>query len=191
MTLGFAGTHYDTFLSRLQGQKISYDAFDNTVLFDFFAKNPDAKLDDILPLVERYFGLKRYTKAELDSLNAAAKSGDGAAFAKLGLALQDYEIDDLQAAFNAQPKESDPAKRQQQMAALQQNPAYDIAYGYYSPFTVALTHTLNHKAGISWTSFSHTGLPTPVSVIGIGADLFNGYYDNTDIFKKVVLVGGL
>jgi alkaline phosphatase len=107
------------------------------------------------------------------------------------MALQDYEIADLQAAFNAQPKDPDPANRQKQLMTQMQNPTYDIAYGYYSPFTVAVTHTLNHKAGISWTSFSHTGLPTPVSVIGVGSDLFNGYYDNTDIYKKVVQTGGL
>ncbi|MDR0563150.1 MAG: alkaline phosphatase [Spirochaetaceae bacterium] len=191
MTLGFAGTHYDTFLSRLHAQKISYDAFDNTVLFDFFEKNPNAVFDDILPIVEQYFGLKRYTKAEMDDMNAAAKNGDAESFAKLGLALQDYEIADLQSAFNVQPKDPNPTKRQQQLAELRQDPAFDIAYGSYSPFTLALTHTLNQKAGISWTSFSHTGLPTPVSVIGVGADLFNGYYDNTDIFKKVVRIGGL
>lgn len=190
MTLGFAGTHYDTFLSRLTQQKISYDAFD-IILFDLFAKNPNARFEDTLPLLDQYFGLKQYTKAQMDDLNTRAKAGDVQALTQLGMALQDYEIDDLRKAFEVQPKEPDPQKRMGIISANMQDPKYDINYGYYSPFTVAITHTLNHKAGVSWTTFSHTGLPTPVSAIGVGQELFNGYYDNTDIFKKIVQVGKL
>ncbi|MDR0401010.1 MAG: hypothetical protein LBH51_08720 [Treponema sp.] len=67
--------------------------------------------------------------------------------------------------------------------------AYYLAYGYYEPFTVKLAHILNHKAGIGCPTYSHTGLTAPVSVIGVGHELFNGYYDNTDIFRKVVQIG--
>jgi alkaline phosphatase len=190
MTLGFAGTHYDSFLSRLAQQKISYDAFD-TVLFELFAKNPGARFEDTLPLLEQYFGLTYYSKAQMDDLNARAKAGDTQALIQLGMALQDYEIEDLRKAFEVQPKDPDPQKRTGIIMANMQDPRYDIDYGYYSPFTVAITHTLNHKAGVSWTSFSHTGLPTPVSAIGVGQELFNGYYDNTDIFTKIVRVGRL
>jgi alkaline phosphatase len=190
MTLGFAGTHYDSYLTRLQSQRGSYDAFDSEFI-KLIEANPNARFEDTLPLIESFFGLKRYTKAQMDSLDAAAKAGDANAFESLGMALQDYEIEELQKAFAIQPKDTDPNIRMQKIMANMADPKYDIAYGYYSPFTVALTHTLNHKAGISWTTFSHTGLPTPVSAIGVGYELFNGYYDNTDIFKKVVLVGGL
>lgn len=31
----------------------------------------------------------------------------------------------------------------------------------------------------------HTGLPVPVFANGVNADVFNGYYDNTDIFNKL------
>jgi alkaline phosphatase len=190
MTLGFAGTHYDTFLSRLTNQKISYDAFD-TVLYEFFAQNPNARFEDTLPFLDQYFGLRYYTKAQLEDLDTRAKAGDAQALAQLGMALQDYELEDLRKAFAAQPKEPDSQKRTGIMRANMQDPRYDISYGSYSPLTVAITHTLNHKAGVSWTSFSHTGLPTPVSAIGAGQELFNGYYDNTDIFKKIVQAGKL
>ena len=53
-----------------------------------------------------------------------------------------------------------------------------ILYGGYEPLTVTLTHILNNKAGIGWTSYSHTGLPVPVYAIGAGAEEFNGFYDN-------------
>lgn len=44
---------------------------------------------------------------------------------------------------------------------------------------------LNKNAGIGWTTGSHTGTPVPVFAIGAGSEKFNGYYDNTDIPKKI------
>jgi len=64
-------------------------------------------------------------------------------------------------------------------------------YGDYNPLTVTLTHILNNKAGIGWTSYSHTGVPVPVYATGVGAELFNGAYDNTEIYYKLVAVTGL
>ena len=138
----------------------------------------------MLPLIEDFFGLKRYSKAEMDSLNELVKNGDAAAYETLGMALTDYELSDLEAAFNWNLQEMKDRP-------IFTSEAYWAAYGYYEPFTIKLTHILNHKAGIGWTTYSHTGLPTPVSVVGVGQELFNGYYDNTDIFKKVVTIGSL
>jgi alkaline phosphatase len=58
-------------------------------------------------------------------------------------------------------------------------------YGDYEPFTIALTHILNQQAGIGWTSYSHTGVPVATFARGVGQALFAGYYDNTDIFRKL------
>ncbi|MEG1637452.1 MAG: alkaline phosphatase, partial [Cellulosilyticaceae bacterium] len=55
------------------------------------------------------------------------------------------------------------------------------AYMIYHILTI-----LNNKAGIGWTSYAHTGVPVPVYAMGAGAEVFNGSYDNTDIFKKLV-----
>ena len=41
-----------------------------------------------------------------------------------------------------------------------------LLYDYYEPLTVTLTHILNQKAGIAWTSYSHTGVPVPVLAMG-------------------------
>jgi hypothetical protein len=142
---------------------------------------PDTVLWDALPLVEAFFGLKRYSAVETARLEAAARAGDTAAYEALGMALKDYEMDTLEKAFSMSQK---PAKDRPS-----DDDVFYLSYGYYEPFTVTLTHILNQKAGIGWTTYSHTGLPTPVSVIGPGAELFNGYYDNTDIFKKVTAIG--
>jgi len=60
-----------------------------------------------------------------------------------------------------------------------------LLYGYYEPITVSLTHILNQRAGIAWTSYSHTGVPVPVLAKGRSAYLFDGFYDNTDVAKKI------
>ncbi|MBN2050292.1 MAG: alkaline phosphatase [Spirochaetales bacterium] len=60
-----------------------------------------------------------------------------------------------------------------------------LLYGGYEPFTVKLTHILNQRAGIGWTSYSHTGVPVATFALGVGQELFGGYYDNTDIFDKM------
>jgi len=63
-----------------------------------------------------------------------------------------------------------------------------LLYGGYEPLTVTITHLLNQRAGLAWTSYSHTGIPVPTFAKGVGQDLFGGYYDNTDVFWKLVQV---
>jgi alkaline phosphatase len=60
-----------------------------------------------------------------------------------------------------------------------------LLYGGYEPFTVTLTHLANQRAGIGWTTYAHTGVPVPTYAAGRDAGAFDGYYDNTDIFKKL------
>lgn len=66
-----------------------------------------------------------------------------------------------------------------------------LLYGGYEPFTMTLTHILNQRAGLAWTSYSHTGVPVATFAMGAGEELFVGYYDNTDIFKKLAKVSDL
>lgn len=60
-----------------------------------------------------------------------------------------------------------------------------ILYGGYEPLSVTLSHIVNNKAGLSFTSYSHTGLPVPVYAIGSGSEMFEGFYDNTGIYYKL------
>ncbi len=71
-----------------------------------------------------------------------------------------------------------------------QESVYNL-YGSYEPLTVTLTHIANQSAGIGWTSYSHTGVPVPTYALGVGQSLFDGYYDNTDIFYKLAQVMGV
>jgi alkaline phosphatase len=180
MTIGFAGTKYDTFFDKLSNQKVSYEAFDK-VLAEF-KKNSGAKFEDVLPLINEHFGLKVYSSEKMKSLEEKAKAGDSVAKAALGMGLKDFEVDQLRASF----AQSMVGKKER----ARDDETY-LLYGGYEPLTVNITHILNQKAGLAWTSYSHTGVPVPVSAIGAGADLFGGYYDNTDIFFKTLQAMGI
>ena len=72
-------------------------------------------------------------------------------------------------------------------------PADDVAYvqyGGYEPLTVKLTTILAEKSGIGWSTYSHTGGIQQTSAIGVGAELFGSYYDQTDIYKKMMTAAG-
>jgi alkaline phosphatase len=61
-----------------------------------------------------------------------------------------------------------------------------LLYGGYDPFTMTLTRLANQRAGIAWTTYAHTGVPVLTYAAGKDASAFDGYYDNTDIFKKLM-----
>jgi alkaline phosphatase len=44
---------------------------------------------------------------------------------------------------------------------------------------------MSGKAGIGWTTGSHTALPVLTTSKGAKAELFTGFIDNTDIAKKL------
>jgi len=50
---------------------------------------------------------------------------------------------------------------------------------------------LNSKAGVGWTSHSHTGSPVPVFVTGKWESQFSKLLDNTDIPKLIVNAAGI
>jgi alkaline phosphatase len=97
------------------------------------------------------------------------------------LALSDYERNLLEEAFD----------RSMSGESTHEPEEISIIYGYYDPFTVTITHILNNKAGIDWTSYSHTGVPVPVFALGQGQYEFSGYYDNTDIANKIIEIADL
>jgi len=68
---------------------------------------------------------------------------------------------------------------------MNSNDEQELKYDKYEPLTVTITHILANKCGLNFSSYVHTGLPTAVFAIGAGSELFDGYYDNTDIFFKM------
>ena len=92
------------------------------------------------------------------------------------LVLTAYELEQLRDAFEKSINGTETGEDEQREYVM---------YGTYDPLSVTLTHILNNKSGISFTSYSHTGLPVAVLAEGVNADEFNGYYDNTEIYNKI------
>lgn len=183
MTIGYAGTNYDTFLQNLSNQKISFQKFDNEFVSKY--KENGTSFDDVMKDISEQFGLVTEKKAGKDAENAVAK--DSADKHPTGvtsgsLVLTDYELQKLEDAYN----KTMTAKEGEELNQKE----YEL-YGSYEPLTVTITHILNNKSGISFTSYSHTGLPVAVFAKGVGQEKFEGYFDNTEIYNKMADLTGV
>ena len=156
LTIGYAGTDYDTYLDTLANQNISYAQFDAQYVSKY--KENGTSFEDAMLDVEALFGLK---------LEGA--EGDR-------LVLTEYEAQRLRDAYELIMSDYSASDFTQEQRIL---------YGGYNPFSVTVTHILNNKSGVSFTSYSHTGLPVAVFADGTGAEDFGGYYDNTEIYNKL------
>jgi alkaline phosphatase len=151
MTIGFAGTDYDTFFNKIDSQNLSFEEFDKAIkVYRESVGENEANLNDWLPVLEGRFGLTGLTEYDKTRLNNAL------------------------AASMMSPKQR--TKDEQSY----------LLYGTYEPFSVTVTHILNQKAGIGWTTYAHTGVAVPVFAQGVGSSMFQGYYDNTDTAKKIM-----
>ena len=162
LTIGYAGTDYDTYLTNLSNQKISYAKFDS----DYVSKYKENKTPfaEMMKDVEKLFGLKM-SGAEDDKL-----------------VLTEYEVGLIRKAYE---------KTLAGEKADGENQAEYVLYGTYEPLSVTITHLLNNKSGISFSSYAHTGLPVAVFAEGVGQENFGGFYDNTQIYHKLADLMGI
>ena len=157
LTIGFAGTDYDTYLENLANQKISYAQFDEQYVASY--KENNTSFEDAMKDVEELFGLK-----------LTGEDGDR-------LVLTEYEVQRLRTAYEMIDDDASTYTQEQY-----------VLYGGYNPFSVTVTHILNNKSGIDFASYSHTGLPVAVFAMGQDAEVFTGYYDNTEIYEKMASI---
>lgn len=59
-------------------------------------------------------------------------------------------------------------------------------YGGYSPTSIAVSHIINDRSGIGFTTFDHTASQIPMSAIGKGSEAFGGFKDNTEIGEELI-----
>ena len=156
LTIGFAGTDYDTYLDLLESQKISFAKYDSDYVAAY--KENKTSFEEVLQDIEELFGLK-----------VQGEEGDK-------LVLTEYELEQLRAAYEKSVNGTAASEYEQEEYVL---------YGTYEPLSVSISHIINNKCGISFTSYSHTGLPVAVLAEGVNAEVFNGYYDNTEIYDKL------
>ncbi len=155
MTIGYAATGYDTAFDIMKNQKMSFVAFDEYVAKEKAAGTFD--FDRLMEMVEDEFGL-----------TAPGTDNDVPA-----LVMNEYEYAKLQKAYEDDRTGNTDGYEE------------SLLYGGYNPISITLTHIINNKAGIGWTSYAHTGLPVPVYAFGEGAEVFGGAYDNTEVAKKL------
>jgi len=55
----------------------------------------------------------------------------------------------------------------------------------YDRLTLTILEILSHRAGLAWTTFSHTGTAVPVYALGVNSMLFGGQTENTDIPRLI------
>lgn len=156
LSLGNALTKYDSNYALLENQKISGEAFTKKMEEYKAKKGKRCTYNDIYPLLKQYYGFD--TKPEL--------------------ALSKYDIADLKEALKYDCT-TDYKQRKD-------NPRLECAYGPYNPVATVAARILNTKAGVGFTTYSHTAVPCPARAVGVGAEVFFGYYDNTAIPHKIM-----
>ena len=159
LTIGYAGTDYDTYLDNLENQKISYAKYDSDYVTKYVEEN--TSFETVMQHVKALFGLMA--------------PNDPEATEDSKLVLTDYEYGLLEAAYQKTMSPSDTEPTQEEY----------VLYGSYEPISVTITHLLNNKSGIHFSSYAHTGLPVAVFAQGEGSGMFEGYYDNTQIYHKL------
>lgn len=159
LTIGYAGTDYDTYLDNLENQKISYAKYDSDYVTKYVEEN--TSFETVMQHVKALFGLMA--------------PNDPEATEDSKLVLTDYEYGLLEAAYQKTMSPSDTEPTQEEY----------VLYGSYEPIFVTITHLLNNKSGIHFSSYAHTGLPVAVFAQGEGSGMFEGYYDNTQIYHKL------
>jgi alkaline phosphatase len=182
LTIGYAGTDYDTFLANLQNQKISFAKFDLDYVTSY--KKNKTSFEDVMKDIDKLFGLKAPSptketeSAPKDSADSHPESSDDGS-----LVMTEYEYNQLKDAYATTlirtGEEEDFTQEEYEK------------YGSYEPLTVTITHILNNKSGINFASYAHTGLPVEVFAQGVSAEIFNGYYDNTDIYNRLATLTGV
>ena len=168
MAIGYKTTNYDTFLTNLTHQKMSYAKFDSTYVKGYIAnKTPfEAAMAD----VKANFGLTLPTDPD------AASAGK--------LLLTDYEVENLRKAYERTLEVGSASQKEMS----QQD--YEL-YGTYIPFSMAICHTINHKSGMDHTTYAHTGAMVNIYALGVGAEKFRGVFDNTEIYHKLAELTGV
>ena len=125
LTIGYAGTNYDTFLTNMDSQKISYAKFDTDYVTKYRAEK--TSFNNVMNDVYNLFGLTT------DASKAASPT----------LVLTDYEVSKLKDAYNRSMKYTKDEQKAMKQTSMTQR-EYEL-YGTYEPLTVTITHILNNK----------------------------------------------
>ncbi|MBO5191147.1 MAG: alkaline phosphatase [Bacteroidaceae bacterium] len=66
----------------------------------------------------------------------------------------------------------------------------ETLYAKTEPLAAAARKVINQIAGLAWCSTGHSAAYVPVFAVGVGADLFAGKMDNTEIPRRIAKAAG-
>ena len=64
---------------------------------------------------------------------------------------------------------------------MRQQESLKTLYADINALAAKAKELVNHKAGLGWTTHSHTATAVPIFAIGAGAERFTGWHDNSEI----------
>ena len=68
---------------------------------------------------------------------------------------------------------------------MRQQESLKTLYADINALAAKAKEIVNHKAGLGWTTHSHTATAVPVFAVGVGAERFTGWMDNSDIAPRI------
>ena len=156
LSLGYSETTINMYLDFLKHQNTSFSSF--SLKMQTHRQN-NAPFEDVMLDVNESFGIYEWDGTQTTSFYLYGED-----MAKL---MSAYDMSMI-----------DPDIRAFGMSEY-------VSYGFYDPFTTTVIKIINKKAGIAWSTYSHSAMPVPVLALGKGEENFTGFYRNTEIFEKL------
>lgn len=156
LSMGFAGTGGKFKVEYLGYQKCSTEKFSHKIKA-MLRENPDRPFSDTMPLLSEKFGFVFDGPADNP------------------MKLNDTEIAELKKAF-----EADRSRTKRHLA---DTTAHDAVRKYI--FARTACRILAVRAGVGWSSSSHTALPTFTTAGGCSADILVGMKENSDLGERL------
>ncbi|MFR9620425.1 MAG: alkaline phosphatase [Rikenellaceae bacterium] len=209
LTLGFAGTSYENSFDLLMNQRASFSLFAAGYKTTFSYSTSASSYADVAEdadFITAFEQALSYASAQLGLINETTDEGDfSTSYAKAGtdangftigslLMMSDagsFEVSDYEMALLAETFYQSVSGNKFNSFSSDDVYTYLMDFDGYDPFTTTCLTILCNKAGLEFSTYAHTAVPVPVFAMGAGADLFVGYYDNTDVPKKISEAAGL
>ena len=159
MSIAQQSTGYATYPEMLDYQQMSGDAFNN-IIQDMKKQKNKPTIEEIYTLISKDFGFNNADKRmKLNKTDSAR--------------IEYYYL-----------KNFDHNKFENENEELESK-IFNSDLRLIKSFSDLCLRIMSEKVGIGWTTGSHTGCCVPVRAIGVWQDKFAGFYDNTDIPKKI------
>lgn len=68
---------------------------------------------------------------------------------------------------------------------MRQQESLKTLYADINALAAKAKELVNHKAGLGWTTHSHTATAVPIFAVGVGAEQFTGWMDNSEVAPRI------